>query len=61
MLSEAGRYTLRDKYGNILDIGKYLVVWKKVDGKWKAHRDMFNTTMGKPSELYEYDSTELQN
>lgn len=61
MLSEAGRYTLRDKDGNILDMGKYLVVWKKVDGKWKAHRDMFNTTMGRPSELYEYDSAELIN
>jgi ketosteroid isomerase-like protein len=23
--------------------GRYLVVWRKVDGAWKMHRDMFNT------------------
>jgi uncharacterized protein (TIGR02246 family) len=23
--------------------GRYLVVWKKVDGQWRIHRDMFNT------------------
>ena len=23
--------------------GRYLVVWRKVDGAWRMHRDMFNT------------------
>ncbi|MFD1095435.1 alpha/beta fold hydrolase [Salegentibacter chungangensis] len=55
ILSEAGRYVLRDEKGEILDMGKYMVVWKKVDGKWRMHRDMFNTSMNTPSELYEFE------
>lgn len=54
-LTEGGRYALRDEQGEILDMGKYLVIWKKVEGEWKAHRDMFNTTLSVPSELYNYD------
>lgn len=54
-LVEAGRYTLQAEDAEILDMGKYMVVWKKVDGRWKAHRDIFNTTMETPSPLYEYD------
>lgn len=54
-LTEGGRYVLRDGQGEILDMGKYLVIWKKVGGQWKIHRDMFNTTMNVPSELYTYD------
>jgi ketosteroid isomerase-like protein len=23
--------------------GRYLVVWRKVGGEWRMHRDMFNT------------------
>ncbi|MFW6201363.1 MAG: alpha/beta fold hydrolase [Gemmatimonadota bacterium] len=52
---EGGRYTLRGGDGRILDMGKYLVVWERVDGEWKAHRDIFNTTMEVPSPLYECD------
>lgn len=54
-MTEGGRYTFRDENGEILDMGKYLVLWKKVGGTWKVHREMFNTTMEVPSELYEYD------
>ena len=31
--------------GTHLDHGKYTVVWKKVDGTWKLHRDMWNSSM----------------
>jgi ketosteroid isomerase-like protein len=27
----------------IADHGKYIVVWKPVDGRWKRHRDIFNS------------------
>lgn len=54
-LTEGGRYALRDGDGQVLDLGKYLVVWRKVGGDWKIHRDMFNTTMEVPSALYNYD------
>lgn len=52
---ENGRYTLRAENGTVLDMGKYLVVWKQADGRWRAHRDIFNTSMETPSPLYEYD------
>ena len=54
-LTEGGRYALRDGDGQVLDLGKYLVVWRKVSEEWKIHRDMFNTTMEVPSALYNYD------
>ncbi|MEB8347067.1 hypothetical protein OO010_13490, partial [Flavobacteriaceae bacterium KMM 6898] len=25
--------------------GKYIVLWKKVDGKWKLFRDIFNSNL----------------
>lgn len=42
---EIGRYTLGDGEGNELDRGKYLVIWKKQDGSWKLHRDIWNTSL----------------
>lgn len=45
---EVGRYTLEDADGNELDRGKFLVVWKQVEGQWKLHRDMINTSMPAP-------------
>jgi len=42
---EIGKYTLQGAGGQILDAGKYLVVWKQEDGQWKWHRDIWNTSM----------------
>jgi uncharacterized protein (TIGR02246 family) len=42
---EVGKYTLSDKAGKVTDRGKYIVVWKKVDGHWKLYRDIFNSNM----------------
>ena len=42
LITEEGEYTLyagEDK----ADHGKYIVLWKNVEGKWKLHRDIFNT------------------
>ena len=33
---------------NMVDQGKYVVLWKNEDGKWYLHRDIFNSNM--PSE-----------
>lgn len=43
--TEVGEYELMDKAGKSLDHGKYIVVWKHEDGKWKLHRDMFSTSV----------------
>lgn len=45
---EEGRYTVSTPDGQEVDKGKYMVIWKKVDGKWLLHLDMFNTSMPAP-------------
>jgi ketosteroid isomerase-like protein len=41
---ETGRYILSGAGGQLLDQGKYLVVWQREDGQWKLHRDIWNTS-----------------
>jgi len=41
---EVGKYTMGGK-GQVLDQGKYIVIWKRKDGQWKLHRDIWNTSM----------------
>ena len=41
---EVGRYQLSGAGGEVMDWGKYLVVWKQQDGDWKLHRDIWNTS-----------------
>lgn len=43
--TEVGEYVISDKAGKPLDHGKYIVIWRRVDGKWKLHRDMFSTSV----------------
>lgn len=45
---ESGRATLFGKDGAVLDRGKYLVLWKKTGGKWKLHRDCWNSSQPAP-------------
>jgi len=40
---EVGTYTLSTADGAVADKGKYVVVWKKEDGQWKLHHDIFNS------------------
>jgi uncharacterized protein (TIGR02246 family) len=40
-----GVYTLRFADGAVADRGKFLEVWKKVDGEWKLANDIFNSDM----------------
>ncbi len=43
-LVETGRYTLYGANDAQIDMGKYIVVWKKENGDWKLHRDIWNTS-----------------
>jgi len=45
MVNEVGSYSMTDKKGKEIDKGKYIVLWKMEDGKWKIHRDVFNSDM----------------
>ena len=44
---EVSRYTLLGAGEQVLDQGKYIVIWKQERGQWKLHRDIFNTN-GRP-------------
>lgn len=44
-LIEEGTYFMGDDKGNTMDKGKYIDVWRKVDGDWKIYSNMFNTSM----------------
>jgi ketosteroid isomerase-like protein len=43
--AEVGSYTRVCADGSTFDRGKYMVIWKRVDGEWKLHRDMFSTSL----------------
>jgi len=43
--AEIGKVQLKDKTGKVIDTGKYVVVWKRVDGIWKLHRDIWTSNM----------------
>lgn len=44
-ITEDGTCVLKAKDGTQLDKGKYLVLWKKENGKWKIHRDISNSDL----------------
>ena len=46
---EIGTYTLHAQDGTELDAGKYIVIWKRVEGEWKLHRDIFNSSKPAPA------------
>ena len=45
MLAEEGEFSFIDKNGRQLDKGKYIVLWKIEDGKWKLYRDCYNSDL----------------
>ncbi len=44
-VAETGSYELHADKGQVIDKGKYIVIWKEENGKWKMHRDIWNTDM----------------
>ncbi len=47
---EIGEYTLLGGKQQVLDKGKYLVVWKNEQGLWKLHRDIWTTSLPAPTD-----------
>jgi len=43
--TEVGAYSVKDGTGKEIDRGKYMVSWKKVQGQWKLHRDIWNSNL----------------
>jgi uncharacterized protein (TIGR02246 family) len=46
---EVSEYTLYAQGGEELDAGKFIVIWKRVEGEWKLHRDIFNSSQPAPA------------
>jgi uncharacterized protein (TIGR02246 family) len=46
--TEVSEFALLGEAGQVLDKGKYIVIWKQEDGQWKLHRDIFNSSMPAP-------------
>jgi uncharacterized protein (TIGR02246 family) len=42
---DVGKYTLRGESENVLDRGKYLIIWKQLAGQWKLHRDIWTSSL----------------
>ncbi len=40
-----GTYTIRDAEGATTDEGKYVEIWRYIDGSWQMHRDIFNSNL----------------
>ena len=45
---EVSNYKLFAAGDQELDQGKFIVIWKKVHGDWKLHRDIFNSSNPPP-------------
>jgi uncharacterized protein (TIGR02246 family) len=41
---EVGTYAMRVEGGKQVDHGKYIVIWKREQGQWRLHRDIWNSS-----------------
>lgn len=42
---KTGTFIMRSLDGDIVDEGKYMEVWKRVDDEWFIHRDIYNSDL----------------
>lgn len=42
---EIGKYVMNGPDSNLVDRGKYIVIWKKVGDEYKFYRDMFSSNL----------------
>jgi ketosteroid isomerase-like protein len=57
ILAEEGTYRLSDNKKNLLDKGKYIVLWKQEAGNWKMYRDIWTSDL--PSSLIKPKNIDL--
>lgn len=46
---EVGNYEMKVDGGKVVDRGKYIVIWKREQGQWRLHRDIWNTSIPAPA------------
>ncbi len=42
---EVGQYVLSGEKGQVMDKGKYIVIWKQEQSEWKLHRDIWTSSI----------------
>lgn len=50
MAYKTGKFQILDPEGNEVDHGKFLEVWRFMDGSWQFHRDIWNSSVPLPAE-----------
>jgi uncharacterized protein (TIGR02246 family) len=45
---EVGKYTMMGWKDQVLDIGKYIMIWKIETGSWRIHRYIWTTSLPPP-------------
>ena len=50
MAYKVGRFKMLNGEGEELDRGKFFELWRRIDGTWQFHRDMWNSSMPAPEE-----------
>jgi uncharacterized protein (TIGR02246 family) len=49
-VNEVGKYIIQGQEGQVMDTGKYVVIWKQIEGQWRLHRDIWNSSMPRPGQ-----------
>lgn len=49
IVAETGTYEMLGDKNTSLEKGKFIVLWKMENGKWKMHRDVWNSDAAPPS------------
>lgn len=61
ILIARGKYVMNNKQDEIIDIGKFIAIYKKMKNTWRLQTDMFNTSMETRSPLEVPDYLSLPN
>jgi ketosteroid isomerase-like protein len=60
LLIANGKYVMRNNQDGILDLGKFIAVYRKEKNEWHLQTDMFNSNLETRSPLEIPDYLELQ-
>jgi hypothetical protein len=59
LLVARGKYVMRDEQKGYIDIGKFVALYRKENGKWLLQTDIFNSSLETRSPISEPDYLKL--